>query len=150
MDFKDIGQNGYHVETNNKNNIEYLYITFIVSHEKRILETLSDFSSGLYYTHVRVIETYVTMNLKFVNLNMFIVWHDQLGHSRSIMVWRIIENSHGHPRKNQKIFQSNELSCVACSQEKLIIRPSPTKVGVESAYVDSLIQQVDHLDTSWF
>ena len=34
--------------------------------------------------------------------------------------------------KNQKIFQSNELSCDACSQGKLIIRPSPTKVGMKS------------------
>ena len=48
------------------------------------------------------------------------------------MMRRIIENSHGHPLKNQKILQSNELSCIACSQGKLIIRPSPAKVGVES------------------
>ena len=52
LSFKDIRQNGYHVETNNKNNIEYLYITFIVSHEKLILETFPTFSSGLYYTHI--------------------------------------------------------------------------------------------------
>ena len=45
---------------------------------------------------------------------------------------RIIQNSHGHPLKNQEILQSNELSCDDCSQEKLIIRPSPTKVGIES------------------
>ncbi|KAL0544404.1 hypothetical protein IC582_019519 [Cucumis melo] len=114
-----------------KNNIEYLYITFIVSHEKCILETLSAFSSGLYYTHIRVIETYATMNLKFMNLNMFTVWHDRLSHPGSIMMRIIIENSYGHPLKNQKILQSNELSCIACSQGKLIIRPSPTKVGVE-------------------
>ena len=44
----------------------------------------------------------------------------------------IIENSHRHPLKNQKILQSNELSCMACSQGKLLIRPSPTKVRVES------------------
>ena len=132
MSFKDIRQNGYHVETNNKNNIEYLYITFIVSHEKRILETLSSFSSGLYYTHIRVSETYATMNPKFMNLNMFTVWHDRLGHPGSIMMRRIFENSHRHPLKNQKILQSKELSCIACSQGKLIIRPSPAKVGVES------------------
>ncbi|KAL0551518.1 hypothetical protein IC582_010607 [Cucumis melo] len=132
LSFKDIRQNGYHVETNNKNNIEYFYITFIVSHEKRILETLPAFSSGLYYTHARVVETYATMNPKFMNLNMFTVWHDRLGHPGSIMMRRIIENSHGHPLKNQKILQSKELSCIACSQGKLIIRPSPAKVEVES------------------
>ena len=48
------------------------------------------------------------------------------------MMRRIIENFHGHPLKNQKILQSNELSCVVCSQGKLIIRPSSTKVGIES------------------
>ena len=46
LSFKDIRQNGYHVEINNKNNIEYLYIAFIVSHEKRILETLPVFLLG--------------------------------------------------------------------------------------------------------
>ncbi|KAL0541215.1 hypothetical protein IC582_021256 [Cucumis melo] len=71
------------------------------------------------------------MNPKFMNLNMFIIWHDRLGHPGSIMMRRIIENSHEHPLKNQKILQSKELSCIACSQGKLIIRPSPAKVGVE-------------------
>ncbi|KAL0561638.1 hypothetical protein IC582_002078 [Cucumis melo] len=132
LSFKDIRQNGYHVETNNKNNIEYLYITFIVSHEKRILEILSAFSSGLYYTHIRVIETYATMNPNFVNLNMFTVSHNRLGHPGSITMRRIIENSHRQPLKNQKTLQSNELSCIASSQGKLIIRPSSAKVRVES------------------
>ena len=48
LSFKDIRQNGYHVETNNKNNIEYLYIIFSVLHEKRILKILFAFSFGLY------------------------------------------------------------------------------------------------------
>ena len=73
LSFKDIRQNGYQVETNYKNNIEYLYIAFIVSHEKRVLETPSAFSSGLYYTDIRVIETYATINPKFMNLNMFTI-----------------------------------------------------------------------------
>nr|CAN83828.1 hypothetical protein VITISV_033034 [Vitis vinifera] len=48
------------------------------------------------------------------------------------MMRRIIECSHGHPLKNQKIFSPNEYSCVACSQGKLIVRPSFTKVISES------------------
>ena len=48
------------------------------------------------------------------------------------MMQKIIENSHGHPLKNLKIFQFKEFSCVACSQGKLIIKPSPAKVGIES------------------
>jgi hypothetical protein len=48
------------------------------------------------------------------------------------MMRKIIENSCGHSLKNQKILQSNELSCAACSQGKLIIRPSPAKIQNES------------------
>ena len=48
------------------------------------------------------------------------------------MMRRIIENSHGHPLKNQKILLSSDYPCTVCSQGKLIIRPSHTKVLVES------------------
>ena len=48
------------------------------------------------------------------------------------MMRRIIENSSGHSLKNKKILQTNEFSCAACSQGKLIIRPSPAKIGIES------------------
>ena len=47
------------------------------------------------------------------------------------MIKIIIENSNGHPLKNQKILLSNEFSCAACSQGKMIIRPSPTNVETE-------------------
>ena len=36
------------------------------------------------------------------------------------MMRRIIEHSHGHQLKNQKIILPNEYSCVACSQGKLM------------------------------
>ena len=65
------------------------------------------------------------MNLKFINLNMFTVWHDQLGHLGSIMIKRIVESSYGHLQKNQKILRFNKLSCV-------YIRSSQAKVRVES------------------
>jgi hypothetical protein len=47
------------------------------------------------------------------------------------MMRRIIENSHGHPLKNQKILQFKEFLCAAYSQGKLIIRPSLVKAGIE-------------------
>ena len=72
------------------------------------------------------------MNLKFMNPNIFAIWHNRLGHPGSIMMRRMIENSHGHPLKNKKILQSNELSCDVCSYEKLIIRSSPSKVRIKS------------------
>ena len=48
------------------------------------------------------------------------------------MMRRIIENSHGHSLKNQKILKTSEFCCAACSQGKLILKPSPVKIGFES------------------
>ena len=45
---------------------------------------------------------------------------------------KIIENSHGHTLKSPNILHSKEFSCAACSQGKLIIKPSTVKVGIES------------------
>jgi hypothetical protein len=63
---------------------------------------------------------------------IFMLWHDCLGHSGTIIMRRIIENSHGHPLKNQKIHLPSDYPCVACSQSKFIIKPSPSKKIVES------------------
>jgi transposase InsO family protein len=60
------------------------------------------------------------------------LWHDRLGHPGSVMMRRIIENSHGHPLKNQKILLPSDYPCSACSQGKLIIKPSPLKIAIES------------------
>ena len=95
------------------------------------MEKLPVFSYGLYYTNISTIEAHAIVNQKFTDENNFIVWHDRLGHPGSIMIRRIIKNSSGHSLKNQKIFLSNEFSCAACSQGKLIIRPSPTKIRTE-------------------
>ena len=46
--------------------------------------------------------------------NTFKVWHDRLDNPESIMMRRVIETSNGHFLKNQKFFQANELSCIAC------------------------------------
>ena len=46
--FKDIGRNGYHIETMYECNVEYLYITFIISSQKLIMEKISTFSFGLF------------------------------------------------------------------------------------------------------
>jgi hypothetical protein len=130
--FKDTRLNEYHIETANDNSIEYLYFVSNVFTEKQILEKLPVLSSGLYYTNISTIKVNKIMNQKFNEPNNFIIWHDRLGHLGSIMMWRIIENLHGHPLKNQKIIQFKEFSCAACSQNKLIIIPSPTKVGAKS------------------
>ena len=65
LSFKDIRRNGYHIETMNDGNKECLYITFIVYSKKLVVETLSTFSTGLYHTTIKPIESYVVVNHKF-------------------------------------------------------------------------------------
>jgi hypothetical protein len=48
------------------------------------------------------------------------------------MMRQIIENSYGHPLNNQNILLPTDYPCAACSQGKLVIKPSPSKVIVES------------------
>ena len=43
LSFKDIRRNGYHIETTNEGNTEYLYITNVVSGNKNILEKITRF-----------------------------------------------------------------------------------------------------------
>ena len=74
----------------------------------------------------------MVMSQKLSHPNIFMLWHDRLGHPRSTMMRRIIENSHGHLLKNQNIILSSDYPCTACSQGKLVVRPSHTKVLVES------------------
>ena len=119
---------------------EYLYITTIVSGKKCVLEKLPALSSSLYYTNISMIETHAIVNKKFTSLNTFIIWHDRLRHLGTIMIRKIIENSHGHLLKNQKILQFKEFSCATCSQEKLITKPSPLKIRIESLYFLKCIQ----------
>ena len=132
LSFKDICRNEYHIEIMNDDNKECLYITSIVSSKKLVGETLSAFSTGLYHTTIKPIESYIVVNQKFNYPNTFVLWHDRLSHPGSSMMRRIIENSQGHELKNQKILLSYEYPCVACSQGKLIVRPSHTKVKFES------------------
>ena len=61
LSFKDIHINEYHIETMNEGNIECLYITSIVSGKKIIMEKLLAFSSGLYHTNIKPIESYVVV-----------------------------------------------------------------------------------------
>ena len=102
LSFKDIRRNGYHIETMKNGNKECLYITSIVSIKKLVVETLSTFSTGLYHTTIKPIESYVIVNQKFNDPKTFVLWHDMLGHPGSSMMRRIIENSQGRELKNHK------------------------------------------------
>jgi len=133
LSFKDIRLNEYHIETTNEGDIEYLYITQIGSNKKCVLEKLSIFSYGLYYTYINAIERFVIVSQKVTNKNEFLVWHDRLGHPRYIMMRKIVENSCGHPLKSKKkILQTNEFLCTIRSQRKVDIKIITRKIKNES------------------
>ncbi|XP_074267237.1 uncharacterized protein LOC141590558 [Silene latifolia] len=129
LSFKDIRRNGYHIETISEGNNEFLQITSITQGTKHVIEKLPTFSTGLYYTKINTIEVNAILNQKFSDNS--IIWHDRLGHPGSTMMRRIVQNSCGHSLKNRK-FLPNNFPCAACSQGKLIIRPSPVKINFES------------------
>ena len=72
------------------------------------------------------------MNQKFRDLKNFMTWHECLSHLGLSMMCCIINNSFGHSLNNQKILMPNDYNCVGCSQDKLIIKPSFTKIEYES------------------
>ena len=75
-----------------------------------------------------MIEVNATFNKEAID--NFTLWHDRLGHPGSTMMRKLILNTNGHTLKEKRIFPKH-LTCVACSQGKLISRPSPVKVTKE-------------------
>ena len=132
LSFKDIRRNGYHIETMNHDANEYLLITSIIFGQKCILEQLSSLSCRLYQTTIRSIESYVVMTQKFNDSNVFLLWHDRLGHPGISMMRRIVQNSTKHPLTSRQILVTDGYTCADCSKGQLIIRPSFTKVTFES------------------
>ena len=49
------------------------------------------------------------------------------------MMRHIVQNSNGHSLTSRQILKSHNFSCTACSQGKLIIRPSFTKIVSKSS-----------------
>ncbi|GAV70519.1 hypothetical protein CFOL_v3_14017, partial [Cephalotus follicularis] len=58
LSLKNIRLNGYHIETTNQNDKEYLYIIGNASDRKQILEKLPELSSGLYIMKISAIESH--------------------------------------------------------------------------------------------
>ena len=73
------------------------------------------------------------MSWKLVKLDEFGFWYDLFGDPGATMIRRIILNSRGHPFKSTKILLSKDYSCETCSQEKLIVQLSMTKIDIESS-----------------
>ena len=108
LNFKYIHRNGYHIESMSEGNTKCLYITSIVYDKKLDVEKLSTTFSRLYHTIIKSIESYIVVDQNFNDLKNFILWHGKLGHLGSSMILIIIEYSHKHPIKNQKILLPNE------------------------------------------
>ena len=132
LSFKDVCRNGYHVETIYEQNKEYIGITSYKMGLKTIHEKLEASSMGLYCVMIKAVETYSTISWRLVNPDQFGLWHDRLGHPGASMMRRIIQNTKGHPLKDTKVLLSKDYNYEACSQGKLIIKPSITKVDLES------------------
>ncbi|GKA90377.1 retrovirus-related pol polyprotein from transposon TNT 1-94 [Tanacetum coccineum] len=99
--------------------------------------------SGLHYTHINVPQAHMAVKEKYCDLGIFSLWHDRLGHPGSTMMKRIVENTHGHPLKDQKFPKIDKVPpCTSCSLRKLIARPSQLKVENESPMYLERIQVI--------
>jgi hypothetical protein len=112
----------------NEENVENLCITRVISRKNALLKN--------YLHFLLVCTTQHSCNwnkcYRKLEVNRFFYLVYRLRHPSSIMMRKIIENSYGHSLKSPQILQTNNFTCSACSQGKLIILPSPTKVGSES------------------
>ena len=97
-----------------------------------IHEKLEASSMGLYCVMIKGVETYSTISWRLVNPDQFGLWHDRHGHPGASMMRRIIHNTKGHPLKDTNVLLSKDYNFEACLQGKLIIKPSITKVDLES------------------
>ncbi|KAK6152021.1 hypothetical protein DH2020_014656 [Rehmannia glutinosa] len=132
LSFNDVRDNGYHLETLNENNKECLCITSYKMGKRIAHEKFEATTSGLYCIQIKAFESYATMPWKLVNLDIFGLWHDRLGHPGTTMMRRIVEHTNGHPLKSTKMLMSKDYFCESCSQGKFITKPSMEKVGYES------------------
>ncbi|KAG7543548.1 Ribonuclease H-like superfamily [Arabidopsis thaliana x Arabidopsis arenosa] len=117
-------------------NKESLLITKITLGHKQVLETIPALSTGLYYAKVSMIEANNALKARFQD---YTIWHNRLGHPGTTMMRKLIQSSQGHTLRENRVFPQH-LTCTACSQGKLITRPSPVKVSKETLHFLERIQ----------
>ena len=128
--YRDIRQNGFHIETLDDNNEETLLVTKNNGYGKQIVEKIPSFLSELYYTYIKHVP-HVAYKVIFHNVDAFITWHDCLGHPGIGMMRKIISNSNGHELNTAKFPKSSYFMYTSCATGKLILRPSPVKIQNE-------------------
>ena len=87
LSFKDIRLNGFHLETWEEGNKEFLNIFSITQGNRTVLETVPAIATGLYYAKISMIEANACEN--------FTLWHNRLGHPGTSMMRKLIMNSQG-------------------------------------------------------
>jgi hypothetical protein len=68
--FRDIRKNGFHVETHQDNNEEFLLFTRLTEFGKQICEKSSSLKTGLYYTYIKPI-AHVAYKIIFQDADTF-------------------------------------------------------------------------------
>ena len=132
LSFKDIRLNGYHLETVVVENKEFLHVTSLTNGLKAIVECFESLPSGLYHTTIQPREAHLTKHQECQQDTEFTLWYKRLGHPGSVMMRRILSQSRKANLKKLKVLQKGGFSCPPCYKGKLIVRPSPLKVDLES------------------
>jgi hypothetical protein len=130
ISYRDIRQNGFHIETSDDNNEEILLVTKNNGYGKRIIKKIPSFSSGFYYTYTKPVP-HVAYKVIFQNVDAFKTWHERLGYFGVGMMRKIISNFNGHELNTTKFLKSSDFMCTSCATGKLIVRPSPVKIQNE-------------------
>jgi hypothetical protein len=131
LSYRDIYKNGLHVITHEENNEKFLHIIKKNGDDHDILERIHSLPSGLYYIYIKLVP-HVAYKVIFQNVDAFTTWHECLGHPVVGMMRKIIGNSSDHNLNSTKFLKSLDFMCTTCATGKLILRPSPIKIKVES------------------
>lgn len=119
ISFRDVRDNELHIHTSIDADTEVLHILKQSKNGMEVREILPAKPLGLYITQIT---TYYTTEK---NSELTETWHNRLGHPGLNMYQKIIKDIVGIPVSvKPSTFKNN---CLACSQGKLIIRPSISK-----------------------
>jgi hypothetical protein len=127
--YRDIHKNELHIVTHEENNKESLLITKTNGDGYDILERIASLPSELYYTYIKPIP-HVAYKVIFQSVDAFQIWHDRLGHPGLGMMRKIIGNCTGH--NLSKFPKISDFICTTCATGKLLLRPSPLKIHIET------------------
>nr|GEU64602.1 putative RNA-directed DNA polymerase [Tanacetum cinerariifolium] len=98
---------------------------------------------GLHYTHLSKAESHMVIKEKSCDPGIVSLWHDRLGHPGSTMMKRIIESTHGHPLKDQKILQMDKMTPYASSRWSTVSLLSTRNVAF-AKFLAQIVKLIAH------